>query len=242
MSEPRIRPDQSEPLPPYFERNAADVRPEEWPTYEPLAYEVWMLEAVARRLAALPADESLPDEDRPLKNALLESFALHFRNLAEFFWPSKHPRPTDVAIGHFTQGGSPNEPRPDHLIDREVRPHLVEHGDGFAEIAGPCCQRSGIQGAGRGADQHFERTGHVFRQPFGDRLEDAHLVRAPRPTAGKNQSLAIFEEDVVGGGVGLRHESSSLTLSRTRFSMTRPHRPPPTAIGLLLAFHRRVTC
>ena len=88
MSEPRRRPDQSEPLPPYFERNAADVRPEEWPTYEPLAYEVWMLEAVARRLAALPADESLPDEDRPLKNALLESFALHVRNLAEFLWPS----------------------------------------------------------------------------------------------------------------------------------------------------------
>ncbi len=121
MSEPRRRPDQSEPLPPYFERNAADVRPEEWPTYEPLAYEVWMLEAVARRLAALPADESLPDEDRPLKNALLESFALHFRNLAEFLWPSKHPRPTDVAIGHFTQGGSPNQPRPDHLIDRVGR-------------------------------------------------------------------------------------------------------------------------
>jgi hypothetical protein len=121
MSEPRIRPDLSEPLPPYFERNAADVRPEEWPTYEPLAYEVWMLEAVARRLAALPADESLPDEDRPLKNALLESFALHFRNLAEFLWPSKHPRPTDVAIGHFTQGGSPNQPRPDHLIDRVGR-------------------------------------------------------------------------------------------------------------------------
>jgi hypothetical protein len=73
MSELRIPPDQSEHLPPYFERNAADVKPEEWPTYEPLAYEVWMLEAVARRLAALPADESLRDEDRPLKDALLES-------------------------------------------------------------------------------------------------------------------------------------------------------------------------
>jgi hypothetical protein len=36
MSELRIPPDQSEHLPPYFERNAADVKPEEWPTYEPL--------------------------------------------------------------------------------------------------------------------------------------------------------------------------------------------------------------
>jgi hypothetical protein len=121
MSERRIPPDQSEHLPPYFERNAADVKPEEWPTYEPLAYEVWMLEAVARRLAALPADESLRDEDRPLKNALLESFALHFRNLAEFLWPSKNPRRTDVAIGHFTQGWSPNQPRPDDLFDRVGR-------------------------------------------------------------------------------------------------------------------------
>jgi len=121
MSEPRIPPEQSEHLPPYFERNAADVRPEEWPTYEPLAYEVWMLEAVARRLAALPADESLPDEDRSLKNALLESFALHFRNLAEFLWPSKNPRPTDASIGHFTRGGSSNLPSPDPLIDRVGR-------------------------------------------------------------------------------------------------------------------------
>jgi hypothetical protein len=31
MSELRIPPDQSEHLPPYFERNAADVKPEEWP-------------------------------------------------------------------------------------------------------------------------------------------------------------------------------------------------------------------
>ena len=76
--------------------------------------------------------------------------------------------------------------------------------------------------------------GDVLRQPFGDRLEHAHLVRAPRPAPGQNQSLAIFEEDVVGCGVGLRHESSSLTLSRTGFSMACPHRPTvhPAAIGL----------
>ena len=110
MSSAGTSADSSEGLPAYFKRKAVNVAPEEWREYEPLAYEVWMLEAVARRLAALPADESLSDEDRPLKNALIESFALHFRNLASFLWPSEEPRPKDVVVGHFAPEWLPAKP------------------------------------------------------------------------------------------------------------------------------------
>src|SRR5262245_22812863 len=48
MDADRMSLDQPERLPAYFEKKAAHVTPEQWLEYEPLAYEVRMLGAVAR--------------------------------------------------------------------------------------------------------------------------------------------------------------------------------------------------
>jgi hypothetical protein len=103
-------------LPAYFGKNAADVPPAACREYEPLVYEVWMLVQATRSLDGLP--QNISPEQRPLKNAWLETFALHFRNLAEFLWPNRvtktgkrrSPKPSDAVVGSFTSGWTPPEP------------------------------------------------------------------------------------------------------------------------------------
>ena len=138
MSESSVAPKAPEKLPAYFQKNAADVSLTAWREYEPLVYEVWMLAEVTKKLDALPKDERLPAEHRSLKNALIETFALHFRNLAEFLWPNRiskkgnrrNPQPSDATVGCFTPRWTPAEPPGlNDLIERVSREigHLTTH-------------------------------------------------------------------------------------------------------------------
>jgi hypothetical protein len=64
-----------------------------------LNYEIQMLNETAIMLSGRP-------DDGPLKNALLESFAIHARNLVLFFHPEVVPRPHpgDVLARHYVPG------------------------------------------------------------------------------------------------------------------------------------------
>lgn len=58
-----------------------------------LAYEVWMLDSLARELSAWQYNRG------PLQYAVLEAFTLHARALLDFFYlpePPRHPRADDV--------------------------------------------------------------------------------------------------------------------------------------------------
>jgi hypothetical protein len=86
--------------------------------------------AAAQQIAAIPNDRCLSDEQRVIKNALIESFALHFRNLAEFLWPERTtkkgnkraPQKSDPVVGYFTAGWLPPEPAGlNDLIERVNR-------------------------------------------------------------------------------------------------------------------------
>jgi len=105
--------------PAYFERCAADVDASGWREYQPLVYEVRMLAELTRLIRALPADDRPSASQQAANSALIESFAVHFRNLADFLWPPKNPKwGTDVAVGQFVPGWAPSQARPVDLIDR----------------------------------------------------------------------------------------------------------------------------
>ena len=125
-STPTIPPD-----PPYFGYEKADDVPSDaWRAYAPLTYEVEMLDAVARRINELSRQEPLCDSQRMVKNALLESFGIHFRNLAEFLWPNRltkkgqrrAPQSTDVVAKHVAPDWTGAEPQDlNDIIDRVNR-------------------------------------------------------------------------------------------------------------------------
>jgi len=107
----------TESLPAYFERKTSELTAVELREYEALAYEIEMLGEVTRLLA------SMTNAPQGLKNVLVESFAVHYRNLASFLWPPSQPkkkkkRGTDVLAHHFAERWAPTDPRPDDLIDR----------------------------------------------------------------------------------------------------------------------------
>ena len=59
-----------------------------------LYYEIWMFHSLVAGLASGVAGEG------PICNAMVESFAIHTRNLADFFYP-KRTRPDDVVAAHY---------------------------------------------------------------------------------------------------------------------------------------------
>ena len=93
---------------------------------------------------------------------------------------------------------------PDHLLDAESCPDVLEHLHRGPEMLRPCGERGGVQRSGGSPHQHFERARRVRRHPVGDRTEYADLVRGPGAAASQNQSLAILEEAIVGPGIGVR--------------------------------------
>jgi hypothetical protein len=77
-----------------------------------LHYEVGMLQAVARGLASGAVSGS------PTHNALLESFAIHVRNLVDFLWPEKPKNDHVVAADFFSspQDWTKNVPAIPHQL------------------------------------------------------------------------------------------------------------------------------
>jgi len=77
-----------------------------------------MFDAVARELAALSQRRRPCDPPSVVENAHIESFGIHFRNLAEFLWPTRltkngerrTPKKGDVVAGHFAPGWIAPEP------------------------------------------------------------------------------------------------------------------------------------
>ncbi len=67
---------------------------------EHLLYEVQMLFITGLSLLGRPQQLS-----EPIKNAVIESFAMHTRNLIDFLYPSQ-VRDTDVVAGHFCSPAS----------------------------------------------------------------------------------------------------------------------------------------
>jgi hypothetical protein len=60
-----------------------------------LAYEVWMFQSLA---SVMHTGSNLP---RVMKNALLEAFLVHTRNLIDFLYSKKGTKPDDIVIDDF---------------------------------------------------------------------------------------------------------------------------------------------
>jgi hypothetical protein len=81
-----------------------------------LYYEIWMLISAAEAI--------LPNmDDAILKNALLESFAIHVRALIDFFFPPSSAKPTDVLCTDFTATASYSSTLPPKLTEVRNRVH-----------------------------------------------------------------------------------------------------------------------
>ncbi len=86
--------------PSYHKKDAAQCTSDDLKSYDPLTYEVLMVHALALRAADLKKPGA-PALDQLTENMLVESLALHFRNLVTFLWPSA-PHAKDVYATHFT--------------------------------------------------------------------------------------------------------------------------------------------
>jgi len=99
---------------------------------EHLTYEIEMLRAVVREFGRWR------DHSRFTRNLLIESFAIHVRNLIEFLWPEGEPNKDQVIAEDFLD--RPRQPRPQHLrkayrrVSQEVthltyaRSHVTREG------------------------------------------------------------------------------------------------------------------
>ena len=103
------------PLPAYFKRNTSDLSAADLQEYEALAYEVEMFGEAARLIR-----EMAPSTEQALKNAVIESFATHFRNLAFFLWRPASKQ-TDVVAATFASGWTAPTAEPTDLINRVSR-------------------------------------------------------------------------------------------------------------------------
>jgi hypothetical protein len=74
---------------------------------EHVLYEISMLVECGHLLARSFQSESV-DLARVLRNVVVESFAIHLRNLVDFLYPGKYVHNTDVLADHFF----PHEKRP----------------------------------------------------------------------------------------------------------------------------------
>ncbi len=70
---------------------------------EHVAYEVWMLRGTEALLAAIQSGALVASPVS--KNVLIESWAVHLRNLVEFLYPAT-PRPDDVVAPDFFDRGA----------------------------------------------------------------------------------------------------------------------------------------
>ena len=119
----------SDQLPSYFGKVTATLMPADLRAYEPLAYEIEMLVAIARLVVSWEAGWPAQFTE----SLVAEAFALHVRNVSEFFWP-KSDRTTDVHAKHFasdpTRWVGPSEPSGQGDIVNRVNveaAHLTTH-------------------------------------------------------------------------------------------------------------------
>src|SRR5258708_39498139 len=63
---------------------------------EHIVYEIWMFFETLSKLKNGTTDDFQ-------RNVLLESFAIHSRNLFDFFYPKKNLRKDDMIVSHFIQ-------------------------------------------------------------------------------------------------------------------------------------------
>lgn len=106
----------------YHEKDTAKCTTADLQGYGPLTYEVWMIRAIAERTTELSASGKL---DTLTENMLVETFAIHFRNLVGFLWPpaphSKDVYATHFAQSHPSQWTGPTVPKPTELVNRASR-------------------------------------------------------------------------------------------------------------------------
>jgi hypothetical protein len=79
-----------------------------------LYYELWMLNECVRL-----DDENKNSQDKPLKNAFIESFCVHARNLLDFFC-DPNPLENDIYYKDFLKINPNNEFTPSFTIDLKV--------------------------------------------------------------------------------------------------------------------------
>jgi len=111
-------------VPSYHKKDTAKCTAEELRVYDPLTYQIRMIHALAQRAADLKKPGA-PTLEQLTENMLVESFALHFRNLVGFLWPPA-PKAKDVYATHFTVSHSspwtgPTVPKPTELVNRASR-------------------------------------------------------------------------------------------------------------------------
>ena len=87
-----------------------------------------------------------------------------------------------------------------HLMGMKALPDRRQTADRLAEMQRPAGQAHGIDGPGRGADDHRKRILRGVREQIGNRCQHPDLIGRTRPTARENQSGHVL----VGAG-GLVH-------------------------------------
>lgn len=89
---------------------------------EHLWYEIWMFFQTG---VVLPVGVDSPEVGF-ISNAILESFAIHLRNLLDFFYPNGRPKPDDIVAAYYYHDGElpPTFPPKSELLNNsEVRAH-----------------------------------------------------------------------------------------------------------------------
>lgn len=88
---------------------------------EHIWYEVWMLFQTG---SVLPGGVTSPLIEF-VDNAVLESFAIHLRNLLDFFYPDRVTDDDIVAADYYPSGSLPADfpPKSQHLNEAEIRAH-----------------------------------------------------------------------------------------------------------------------
>ena len=74
------------------------------------------------------------------------------------------------------------------MMDVKVLPHRHQLADTLPEVAGIGGEHGGVESAGRGPADDGERARRIRRQHFGNRAQDADLVRGARAAARQDEA------------------------------------------------------
>ena len=109
--------------------------------------------------------------------------------------------------------GLMDHPRPiatQHLMTAKALPEFGQLVNGGAEVRSTAGQLHGIDGAGRGADDHRERIWSTGRQQISYPGQYADLISRPCTATGKNQP----GDRLCGGDLSGTHDRPSMTRER----------------------------
>ncbi len=183
--------------PSYVNRKTASLEAVDFLQYEPLAYEIEMLGEVAKFA------HSRGTVPQVVESVLVESFALHFRNLALFLWPERK-KDFDVLALHFGRDGVQwKRPKKPKVVKR-----LVDRASG--EVAHLTTKRR----SGRASEKEWDFVSCIqtLLRALDDFVNQADPAKLPARVRDEMQRL----HEWASGSTRVVHGHGNFTTSTTR--------------------------